>query len=242
MAPKNVTFKSKPLHGAKGRLAALWSVTFPTGVNKSFIQWNETEWNAPFLTEARNACETSIPMIFIWMLRKWMNWTPSYFTGTLHTLWSLHKIYHVNVTYMNGYSNERCYDLWRNKCGHKWTLALWYMMSLQPGEIDQVSSIKIIIIILSTLFNSSQPFNSVFSQLILITLLQFLELPLTPALPTIAQIFVWSYILCSLLFFSYFKEQLGYFILRALIKSLWLELPQKNKLWYRKEEEYYICF
>lgn len=179
MAPKNVTFKSKPLHGAKGRLAALWSVTFPTGVNKSFIQWNETEWNAPFLTEARNACETSIPMIFIWMLRKWMNWTPSYFTGTLHTLWSLHKIYHVNVTYMNGYSNERCYHLWRNKCGHKWTLALWYMMSLQPGEIDQVSSIKIIIIILSTLFNSSQPFNSVFSQLILITLLLFLELPLT---------------------------------------------------------------
>lgn len=54
------------------------------------------------------------------------------------------------------------------------------MMSLQAGEIYQVSSINIIIIIiLSTLFNLSQAFNSVFSQLILMTLLQFLEFPLT---------------------------------------------------------------
>lgn len=43
------------------------------------------------------------------------------------------------------------------------------MISLQAGEIYQVSSIKIIIIILSTLFNSSEPFNSVFSQLLLLT-------------------------------------------------------------------------
>lgn len=90
---------------------------------------------------------------------------------SLHSLWSLHKIDHANVTYIHGYLNERCYHLWRNKCRYKWTLTLWYMISLQAGEIYQVSSIKIIIIIHSTLFNSSQPFNSVFSQLILITLL-----------------------------------------------------------------------
>lgn len=105
----------------------------------------------------------------------WGNeWTehPVASQGLLHSLWSLHKIYHVNVTYTYGYLNERCYHLWRNKCGYKWTLALWYMMSLQAGEIYQVSSINIIIIIiLSTLFNLSQAFNSVFSQLILMTLL-----------------------------------------------------------------------
>lgn len=96
----------------------------------------------------------------------------------LYSLWALYKIHHINVIYTYGDSNERCYHLWRNKRGCKWTLALWYMTPFQPGEIYQVSSIKKIII-LWALLNSSQPFNSVFSQLILIILLWSLEFPLS---------------------------------------------------------------
>lgn len=169
MAPKNVTFESKPLCCAKWRLAALWSVTFATGVHTSFIQWYETEIPVnPHLPQLSQRCLwNSTHMIFTCILRKLMNWTPSCFSGPLHSLWSLHKIHPVNGTCIYGYLNERCYHLWRNKCGYKWTLALWYMISLQAGEIYQVSSIKIII--LSTLFNSSEPFNSVSSQLLLLT-------------------------------------------------------------------------
>lgn len=179
MAPKNVTFESKPLRGAKWRLAALWSVTFPTGVNKSFIQWYEkTEISlnlphpqpSPHLSQR---CLWSLNPRDLHLYVEEMSEVNTQFLlrDSLHSLWSPHKIDHANVTYIHGYLNERCYHLWRNKCRYKWTLTLWYMISLQAGEIYQVSSIKIIIIIHSTLFNSSQSFNSVFSQLILITLL-----------------------------------------------------------------------
>lgn len=47
-----------------GRLSVLWSDTFPAGVNRSLISWYETgiSMNPPFLTSARDACETSIHM------------------------------------------------------------------------------------------------------------------------------------------------------------------------------------
>lgn len=136
---------------------------------KQRYQWNPPPSSLKPEMPVKPQSTCSCGVVFICMLSR-LN-TQLLLRDSVHSLWSLHKIHHINVTYTYGYLNERCYHLWRNKCGYKWTLALWYMISLQAGEIYQVSSIKIIIIILSALFNSSQPFNSVFSQLILVTLL-----------------------------------------------------------------------